>query len=490
VFEYDKLFIDGRWVASAKDTFDKIINPATEEVIGRAPVATAEDADTAIAASRRAFDEGPWPTMRPAERQGHLQRLYDALEARADVLEDLVVQESGVARARARALHIDTTMKHLAFFVEMAGRDFTKPLMSMVSPRPGGGAIVGTGVVQRDPVGVVSAIVPYNAPFLVSIAKIAPALAMGNTTVLKPSPFSPLQTFVLAEAIEEAGFPPGVFNLLTGEVDVGSALSADERIDLVTFTGSEGVGAAVMAQASKTIKKVLLELGGKSALIIRGDADLDRAIAAGIGSMVNQSGQGCSLTTRHLVHRSVADQYVEGLVAHASEVTIGDPSDLTVQMGPLIRESQRERVERFVDVATREGNDLACGGRRPAHLEKGFFYEPTVFVGVANSSTIAQEEVFGPVASVIVFETDDEAVDIANASRYGLGGQIISRDSGTAFEMARRVRTGQIGINGGAGGMSSHAPFGGVKRSGLGREYGEEGVLEFTEPKAITFNAG
>lgn len=488
--EFESFYIDGQWVDPVGNEVDKIVNPATEEVIGSAPVASVADADRAITAARVAFDEGPWAGYTPRERQRHLERLVEALERRAGELEELVVAESGVARARARALHIDTTMNHLRFFTEMAGRDFTKPLMPLISDRPGGGAVLGTGVKVYDPVGVVSAIVPYNAPFLVSIAKVAPALAMGNSVVLKPSPFTPLQTYVLASAIEECEFPAGVFNLITGGPDVGVMLSADERIDLVTFTGSESVGIAVMEQAARSVKKVLLELGGKSALIIREDADMDRAVAAGMGSMVNQTGQGCSLTTRHLVHRAVHDEYVERLVKTMSTIVVGDPSDLSVQMGPLIRESQRERVERLVEVGVSEGATVAYGGGRPANLTSGYFVDATVLTGVQNESTIAQEEVFGPVASVIAFDDDDHAVRLANGTRFGLGGAIISRDSGTAFNVAKRIRTGQIGINGGAGGMSSHAPFGGVKRSGLGREYGEEGVLEFAEVKAVTFNAG
>jgi aldehyde dehydrogenase (NAD+) len=428
--------------------------------------------------------------MRPTDRQQHLARLGEVLAEKAEVLTDLVVSESGVARARARALHVDTTMAHLAFFTDMAGRDFTAPILPTISPRHGGGSLLGTGVKFRDPVGVVIAIVPFNAPFLVSIAKVGPALAMGNTVVLKPSPFTPLQTFVLAEAVNEVGFPPGVFNLLTGGADVGALLSSDERVDLVTFTGSVSVGAAVMAQASKTVKRVLLELGGKSVLVVRQDAELERAVAAGIGSMTAQAGQGCSLCTRHVVDRSIVDEYVGRVVAAAGKIVIGDPSDPIVEMGPLIRESQRQRVERYVQLGQQEGASLACGGKRPSHLARGYFYEPTVFVDVDNASIIAQEEIFGPVAAVITYETDHEAVAIANASNYGLGGQIFSRDSGTAFEMARRIRTGGVHINGGAGGMSSHAPFGGVKRSGVGREYGEEGVLEFTEVKAVMFNAG
>lgn len=487
--DFESFYIGGKWVPPRGDEVDKIVNPATEEVIGSVPVASAVDAEQAIAAARRAFDDGPWSGFSPHERQRHLERLIEALDRRSGELEELVVTESGVARARARALHIDTTMKHLRFFTEMAGRDFTAPLLPTVTDRAMG-SVLGTGVKVYDPVGVVAAIVPYNAPFLVSIAKVAPAMAMGNTVVLKPSPFTPLQTYELARAIDECDFPPGVFNLVTGGADVGVLLSADERIDLVTFTGSESIGVSVMEQAAPTVKKVLLELGGKSALIIRDDADLDQAVAAGAGSMVNQSGQGCSLTTRHLVHRSVHDEYVSRLVDHMSTVVVGDPSDMAVHMGPLIRESQRERVERYVELGVSEGATVQFGGGRPAHLSAGYFVDATVLSDVKNESAIAQEEVFGPVSSVISFEDDDEAVRFANASRFGLGGQIISRDSGAAYRMAKRIRTGQIGINGGAGGMSSYAPFGGVKRSGLGREYGEEGVLEFTEVKAITFNAG
>jgi aldehyde dehydrogenase (NAD+) len=313
---------------------------------------------------------------------------------------------------------------------------------------------------------------------------------MGNTVVLKPSPYTPLEALVLGEAAEAAGLPPGVLNVVTGGTEVGTMLTADPRVDLVSFTGSDAVGARILAQAAPTLKRVLLELGGKSALIVRADADIEAATDAGVFATTNQAGQGCVLWTRHLVHNAVKDAYVGRLTEKLSAVVVGDTADPATTMGPLIRESQRARVSGYVEKGLAEGGTLVLGGRRPAHCERGFFYEPTLFTDVDNRSTIAQEEIFGPVSAVIGFDDDDEAVRIANDTVYGLSGHIFSRDAGTAFEMASRLRTGQVLVNGGNGTTNPWDPFGGVKRSGIGRELGEEGFLEFTEAKVIRFRAG
>jgi len=350
--------------------------------------------------------------------------------------------------------------------------------------------MLGAGVTVREPVGVVAAITPYNFPFFMNVAKVVPALAAGNAVVLKPSPFTPFEALILGEAATAAGLPKAVLNVVTGGRDVGEMLTTDRRIDLITFTGSDSVGAAIQAQAAPTLKRLLLELGGKSALIVREDANLDQALGAGLFNFTWHAGQGCNLNTRHLVHNAVREQYVERLAEMARAMKVGNPADPAVGVGPLIREAQRRRTEQYVDIALSEGARLVAGGKRPPGLEKGFFYEPTLFDAVDNRSRIAQEEVFGPIGVVIGFDSDEEAVALANDSEYGLSGGIFSADVGRAYEMALQIRTGEVYLNGGSGGMSSHAPFGGIKRSGYGREYGVDGINEYTYNKSIIFHAG
>jgi len=294
----------------------------------------------------------------------------------------------------------------------------------------------------------------------------------------------------LAEAAEAAELPPGVLNVVTGGPDVGRLLTTDPAVDMVTFTGSDLVGAAIMGQASPTLKRVLLELGGKSAMIVRADADLELAAATGAGHLTFQAGQGCALCTRHLVHASVADRYMELLAARLAAVRVGDPADPSVGMGPLIRPESVERVDGYVSAARQKGADVVTGGRRPPGPSGGWFYEPTVLAGVDNAWPVAQEEIFGPVGVVIPFEDDDQAVRMANDSPFGLSGAVFSRDAGAAYELACRLRTGEVNLNGGAGVMSAEAPFGGFKRSGLGRELGEQGLLEYCQTQTIKFHAG
>ena len=487
---YEGLYIDGKWAPAASEGYESVVNPATEESIGTAPVGTEDDCARAIDAARRAFDDGPWPRMAAADRARHLEAFGAALESRRAELTDLVIAETGAPRGLAVGLHIDTSLAHLAFFTESARWPRETPLPLDLTPRPGGGGLLGAQVLVREPYGVVAANTPFNFPLFINLAKIGPALAMGNTVILKPSPYTPLEALVLADAAEAAGFPPGVFNVITGGGEVGVRLTTDPAVDMISFTGSDAVGAAISAQAAPTLKKVLLELGGKSALIVRADADLDAAAAFAVGQYTLQAGQGCSLCTRHLVHESVRDAFVERVVAGSQALSIGDPADPSVTMGPLIRASQRTRVEGYVAGALADGGEVATGGQRPPGLDRGYFYEPTVVVGLDNSARICQEEVFGPVAVVLTFSSDDEAVHIANDSPYGLSGAIYSRDSGTAYEMALRLRTGQVAINGGSGRMNSWAPFGGYKRSGIGREYGVEGVQAYTQSKSVLFNAG
>jgi len=489
VARHDKLYIDGRWVAPQSDVYEDVVNPSTEEVIASVVVGTPADTDAAIAVARRAFDEGPWPRMDRPERARIMRAFYDAVARRKDEIVKLTVDEVGLPASQAIFQYL-MPMGHFANFIEISERDPLTSLPIQLSPQPAGGKALGGTVVSREPIGVVASITPYNAPFLLNIIKVSVALAAGNTTVLKPSPYTPLSALLVAECAAEAGVPPGVLNVVTGDIAVGEQLTSDPRVDMVSFTGSDVVGAKVMAQASKTLKKVHLELGGKSVLIVRRDADLDLAVTLGLRGFTTSCGQGCSLTTRLLVDNAIRGEYVERLAAAVDAMVVGPAADTKTTMGPLIREVARARVEKYVQIGLEDKGRLVRGGKRPAGLERGFFFEPTFFDNVRNETRIAQEEIFGPVGVVIGFDSDDEAVRIANDSRYGLGGGIVSRDAGTAFEMALRVRTGQVHLNGGLGGIPVHAPFGGYKQSGIGREWGEEGFKEFTQVKAITFHAG
>jgi len=484
------LYIDGRHVAPADGAFEEIINPATEAVIGSAPVGCVEDAAGAIRAARRAFDQGPWPRLSWGERAAFLEKLYGWLWARSGEICDLIVAEAGAVRANARARQFDIPMKHFRHYLSAGEPVRVRALPPELTSSPSGTKTLGTGFVIREPVGVVAAITPYNYPFFLNLAKVVPALLTGNTVVLKPSPYTPFEALVLAQAADEAGLPAGTFNVITGGTPVGELLTRDERIDLVTFTGSDVVGSAIAAQSAVSLKRLVLELGGKSALIVRADGNMKMAVQQALRGFTSHAGQGCAMNTRVLVHRSLKDSFVEQLAAAAASVRVGDPEDPKSDMGPLIRAIARERVERYVESGLKSGAKLRTGGRRPAHLKRGFYYEPTFFDDVDPDAPIAQDEIFGPVGVVIGYDTDNEAIDIANRSRFGLRGGIISADVGRAYEMALCIRTGGITLNGGAGTQLSGGPFGGVKRSGYGRELGEEGLNEFTQLKLIEIQAG
>ena len=484
------LYVGAEWVAVPRDALEPVLNPATEERLALAPVGSRTDAKQAIAAARHAFDHGSWPRMSARERQVKLQAFHDAITARADEICALIVAEAGSTQMLTRFLQFGVPMKHARYYIDICTRDAATSLPVELVPTGGPITTLGAGVMVREPAGVVAAITSFNFPFFLNLGKIIPAMAVGCTVVLKPSPYTPLQALVLGEIADAAGLPPGVLNIVTGGLEVGEALTTDPRVDLVSFTGSDTVGAAIQAQAAPTLKRVLLELGGKSAMIVREDADLDLAAGAGVTGFTAHAGQGCALLTRHLVHNSVRAAYVERLAAAARAIKVGNPADPTVGMGPLIREAQRKRTEDYVGIGLAEGGTLVTGGQRPAGLDKGFFFEPTLFDGVRNESRIAQEEVFGPVGIVIGYDTDEEAIALANDSTYGLSGGIFSQNVGRAYEMALALRTGGVAINGGSGTMSSQLPFGGIKRSGYGREYGLEGLNEYTYIKSIAFHGG
>ena len=484
--EYKGHYINGGWTSSGGDLAE-VVNPATEEVIGTAPVGNAEDAEAAVAAARAAFDDGPWPRRSQQERCDTLVRFFDILVARQQEFENLIVAEAGATYPLAKFAHVGIAMDHFQFALDEAR---TRRPITALPPRvtqvSGGRGSLGSAVTVREPVGVVGAITAFNYPHLINLSKIVPALLMGNTLVLKPSPYTPLEALALGDIATEAGIPPGTLNIVTGGSDVGQVLTSDGRVDMVSFTGSPSVGATVMEQGAPTIKKVLLELGGKSALIAREDVDVEVVAEQAAMGLTYQAGQGCGLCSRFLVHNSIFSAFVDKATSVLQSVKLGNPADPTTQMGPLIREVQRQRVAGMVDAAVRHGAVLATGGRVPEHLTTGFFYEPTLLTDVDNGDTIAQEEVFGPVGVVIGYDTDDEAVRIANDSRYGLSGAIWSADSGRAFEMALQIRTGTVKINGGS---AVETPFGGYKWSGVGREYGTQGLDEYTETKAISYRS-
>ncbi|MFE9690901.1 aldehyde dehydrogenase family protein [Micromonospora sp. NPDC005806] len=463
------LHVAGEWVDPADGASIPVENPASGEVVGRVPAGTPADVDRAVAAARAAFSG--WAATAPAERAAHLDRLHAALAARADEI------------ARTIALELGTPLK-LATRVQ-AGLPLTV-LRSVVdlAARPPAEETVGNSLVVREPVGVVGAITPWNYPLHQVVAKLAPALAAGCTVVLKPSELTPLTAYLLFDAVAEAGLPPGVVNLVpgTGPV-VGEALAAHPDVDLVSFTGSTATGRRIAHLAADRIARVALELGGKSANVILADADLPTAVKVGVGNALLNSGQTCTAWTRMLVHR---DRYAEALDLVASAVEayrLGDPFDPATRLGPLVSAGQAERVRGHVARALADGARLVAGGPDAPLPARGHFVAPTVFADVHPDSALAQEEVFGPVLAVIPFDDADEAVAIANNSRYGLAGAVWSADEEAALAVARRLRTGQVDVNGGA--FNPLAPFGGYQQSGLGRELGAHGIAEFTELKAI-----
>lgn len=487
----DKLYIDGGWHDAGSER-EAVLNPATEQPIGHTPVGKAAAAQAAIVAAREAFDAGPWPRMSMAGRARVLRRMHAALDARRTDIAALIVAEVGCAQGVTHAMQVGAPLDHFLSALDHSAREDGIRLPLDVSPdflNPDGPKKLGGTSVVREPVGVVAGITGYNFPFLLNLAKIAPALLAGNALVLKPSPFTPFSALLFGEIADEVGLPAGILNIVTGGAEVGTLLTTDPRVDLVSFTGSEGVGAAIMAQAAPTLKRVHLELGGKSALIVRADADIARAAQMAVAVLSVNAGQGCALLTRLLIQNEVRRQFVETACAVAANFKIGDAADPSVAMGPLIRESQRAKVERFVQAGRDEGARLVHGGGRPADLAKGYFTDITLFDDVDNRMTIAQEEIFGPVGAIIGFDTDEEAIAIANDSRYGLNGGIETADAARAYEMALQIRAGSVAINGGTGRMS-YAPIGGYKRSGIGREYGPDWLREYQQEKSIFYPVG
>ena len=466
----DKLYINGQWVAPKGNKSIAVINASTEEVMGRIPEGTPDDVNAAVAAARAAFDA--WAATPAAERAAFLQKIHEGLKARMEEIGKLIAGEVGMPVKLATMIQAGSPTAAFGMYAKMLA-DFAFEEK------------VGNSLILREPVGVVAAITPWNYPLHQIAAKVAPALAAGCTVVLKPSEVAPLNAFVLAEIVHAAGLPAGVFNLITGYGPVvGEAMAAHPEVDMVSFTGSTRAGKRVSELAAATVKRVALELGGKSASVVLDDADLAAAVKGTINACFLNSGQTCSAHTRLLVPEGKYDEAAKIAIEVAKGFTVGDPFGGTAKLGPLVSEAQRARVRGYIGKGIEGGAELLAGGAdAPAGLPKGYYVKPTIFGRVKPDATIAQEEIFGPVLSIITYKDEDEAVKIANNSPYGLGGGVWSKDEEHAKKVAKRMRTGQVDINGGP--FNLRAPFGGFKQSGNGRELGRFGLEEFLEYKSL-----
>ena len=470
----DKLFIGGEWVAALSGESLEMVNPNSEEVIARTAAAGPEDMDRAVAAAREAFDKGPWPNTPPAERMARLMAMCDHLDTRVPELAAAWTAQTGGLASRAGMMHGGAVMGLRGIAALAESFEWTSQSKGMVTD---------TVIIAREPVGVVAAIAPWNAPFAILGNKVFYALVAGCTVIMKPSPETPLEAYILAEAAEAAGIPAGVVNLVPADREAADHLIHSTLIDKVTFTGSTAAGKHIASVCGGNMTRATFELGGKSAAIIRDDFSIEAAAGILGNTITALSGQVCAMLSRAIVPRARHDELAEAIAGVMKGVKIGNSDDPETQLGPLAMKRQLERVEMYIEEGKKSGADLVTGGGRPAHMNKGYFIEPTLFANVDNQSRIAQEEIFGPVLCLIPAEDEEDAIRIANESNYGLNGSVFTNDPQAAYDIARRVRTGVVGQNGMR--MEFAAPFGGYKQSGIGREGGAEGLWSYLETKTV-----
>ncbi|MET0158215.1 MAG: aldehyde dehydrogenase [Acidimicrobiales bacterium] len=475
VKDRDTLWIGGDWVPSDGGGSIEVISPHTEQVIATVPEASTADVDNAVAAARAALESGPWATMEPAGRAEVLTNLTGALGGRAEDLAQTITAEMGSPIMFSHLGQVGATLMVADYYANLA-KDFT-----FEEERQG---LMSSVLVRREPVGVVGAIVPWNVPLYVTMLKLAPALAAGATMVLKPAPESPLSAYLLAEALEEVGLPKGVVNVLPAGREVGEHLVRHPGVDKIAFTGSTAAGMKIASICGEQLKRYTLELGGKSAAIILDDADVDTTLdnLLQVAGLMN-NGQACVAQTRVLASRAKYDEVVSGLATRMAAVKVGDPAEMDTEVGPLVAERQRDRVEKYIVQGQEEGAEVVVGGGRPAGQDTGWYVEPTLFAKVTNDMRIAQEEIFGPVISAIPFDDVDDAVAIANDSTYGLSGSVWTADAEAGLGIAKRVRTGTFNVNGFM--LEPCAPFGGYTPAGVGGAGGPEGLAAYLEDKAI-----
>jgi betaine-aldehyde dehydrogenase len=478
MYERDHLYVGGDWVTPVASGRIDVVNPATEQVIGHAPLASPPDVDRAVAAARDAFEHGPWPRTAPEARADALAEMAGHLHGLARPLAELNVDEAGVPITFAHARELGPVAV-FGYFEQLA-RTFPWREVRQGALAP--------ALVVREPVGVIGAVVPFNGPIMSAAAKLAPALAAGCPIVFKPATETPLDAFVLAEAAAAAGIPPGVVNIVPGGADVGAALVAHDGVDRVVFTGSSAAGAAISAACAGTFKRLTLELGGKAAAVLLEDAPIEQSIASILPMSYFNSGQACIALSRILAPRACYDQVVDAAVEATRAMTVGDPRDPATVLGPVISDRHRARIEGMIARSRADGDVVATGGGRPAGLDTGWYVEPTVFRDVENAGYLAQHEVFGPVVAIIPHDGDNDAVAQANATPFGLSGAVFTDDLDRALAFASRIDVGTFGVNGYA--LDFSLPFGGRKQSGIGREFGAEGLSENTEVKAIALPPG
>ena len=470
----DKLFIGGEWVAATSGRQIEIVNPNSEEVVARVAEAGKDDMDRAVAAAREAFDHGPWPTTPPAERGARLMAMIDILEQRVPELSAAWTAQVGGLASFAPIMHGGGVAGLRG--IAALGMDF--PWVEQKK-----GMVVDTAVLAREPVGVVAGIAPWNAPFGIMANKVFYSLVAGCTIVMKPSPETPLEAYIIAEAAEAAGLPPGTVNLVPGEREASDHLVNNPGIDKVSFTGSTAAGKRIAEVCGSRIARCSLELGGKSAAIVRDDFPIEAAAGILGNTITVMSGQVCAMLSRAIVPKHRHDELAEAIAGVMKGIRIGHSEDPATQLGPLAMKRQLERVEMYIEEGRKSGAELVTGGQRPAHLNKGYYMEPTLFANVDNQSRIAQEEIFGPVLCLIPAEDEEDAIRLANESNYGLNGSVLTNDTQAAYDISRRIRTGVMGQNGMR--MEFGMPFGGFKQSGIGREGGEEGLWPYLETKTI-----